>query len=145
MGRVVRLVTFVDVADANAGPRQISVSARHEAELDDGRRVLLLDDRGWNESGPADPWAGKSVEDIVFTTRMVVGPDEPFGGHSYADMAADHWAELAGTLQQQGIAVDPAQLERLRHDVVLSERLLSRLGRAHVVDPGAAGRPRPEY
>lgn len=127
MGRVVRLVTFVDVADPNTG--QISVSARHEAELDDGRQVLLLDDRGWNESGPLDPWAGKSVEDIVFTTRMVVGPDEPFGGRSYADMAADHWAELAGTLRQQGIAVDPAQLERLPHDVVLSDRLLGRLGR----------------
>jgi hypothetical protein len=31
-----------------------------------------------------------SVEDIVDTTRMVVGPDEPFGERSHEDMEADH-------------------------------------------------------
>ncbi len=70
---VVRLVTFLDVGDS-AGPRQVSVSARHEVELGDGRRVLLLDDRGWS-------------------------------------------------------AADASELEPSPHDVVLSERLLGRLGR----------------
>ena len=129
MGRVVRLVTFVDVADATVDPRRISVSARHEAELDDGDRVLLLDDRGWTESGPPDVWATTSVEDMEFTARTVVGPDEPFGGHTYADMAADHWASLAGTLEQHGVSITAAHLARLPHDVMLSERLLRRLGR----------------
>lgn len=135
MGPVASLVTFVDVADQVADPRRLSVSARHEAVLADGRRVLLLDDRGWTESGPADLWALTSVEDIVETARVVVGPDEPFGGHSFEDMAADHWAQLAGTLQQQGIAADASELRRLRHDVVLSERLRGRLG----IGPGHAG------
>ena len=77
---LMRLVTFVDVDSADL--RRISVSALHEAELADGRRLLLLDDRGWSESGPLDIWATTSVEDIVFTARTVVGPDEPFGGRT---------------------------------------------------------------
>jgi len=47
---VTRLVTFVDVDDNVADARQMSVSARHEAVLVNGRRVLLLDDRGWSSS-----------------------------------------------------------------------------------------------
>lgn len=121
-----RLVTSVDVTVADA--RQASLSARHEAELVDGRRVLLLGDRGWSVSGPPDVWAGTSVEDVVGTARVVVGPDEPFGRRSHQDMASDHWAQLAGVLRQQGIAVDARELQRLPHDVELSERLLARVG-----------------
>ena len=128
MSPVVRLVTFVDVNDEIADPRRISVSARQEAELDDGRRVLLLDDRGWSESGPPDIWATTSVEDIEFTAQTVVGPDEPFGDRTHPEMVADHWSSLAGTLEQQGVLAETSQLERLPHQVVLSERLLGRLG-----------------
>ena len=101
MVSVVRLVTFVDANDDVPNDRLISVSARQEAELDDGRRVLLLDDRGWSESGPAHIWATTSVADMEFTARTVVGPDEPFGGHTYRSMAAGHWVTLAATLVQQ--------------------------------------------
>ena len=106
----------------------MSVSARHEAVLGDGRRVLLLDDRGWGVSGPPDIWAVTSVEDVVATARVVVGPDEPFGGRSHEDMQADHWASLAGVLRRQGVPADAVEMRRLPHDVVLSERLLARLG-----------------
>jgi hypothetical protein len=115
----------------------MSVSARHEAVLVDGRRVLLLDDRGWCSSGPPNIWAVTSVEDIVDTARMVVGPDEPFGGRSHEDMEADHGAHLSEVLQQQGIVAGALELMRLPHDVVLSERLLARLGH----DPGDAVQP----
>jgi hypothetical protein len=91
---VTRLVTFVDVEDDVADPRQMSVSARHEAVLVNGRCVLLLDDRGWSASGPPNIWAITSVEDIVDTARMIVGPDEPFGGRSQQEMEADHWAPV---------------------------------------------------
>ena len=124
---VVRLVTFVDVTNDVADHRRISVSALHEAVLADGRRGLLLDDRGWSASGPPDIWARTSVEEIVFTARTVVGPDEPFGGRTYEDMAIDHWAQLAGNLRPQGIVIDPSVLRQLPHDVVLSERLRARL------------------
>jgi hypothetical protein len=128
MGPVRRLVTFVEVDELVSDVRRISVSARHEAVLVNGRRVLLLDDRGWSVSGSPNIWAATSVEDIVDTTRMVVGPDEPSDGHSHEDMEADHWALLAATLRQQGVDADAPELKRLPHDVVLSKRLLARVG-----------------
>jgi hypothetical protein len=134
---VTRLVTFVDVDGDVADSGRMSLSARLEAVLVDGRRALLLDDRGWTASGPADIWSRTSVEDIEGTARMVVGPDEPFGGRSPEDMAADHWAWLTRHLTQQGVAADAVELQRLPHDVVLSERLLVRLGH----DPGDAVQP----
>ena len=122
-------MTSVDLSDDADDDRRLSVSARHEAELAGGRRVLLLDDRGWSASGPPDIWAHTSVEEIADTARTVVGPDEPHGGRSAADMAADHWTEMAGRLRRSGVVVDAAELRRLPHDVVLSERVVRRAGR----------------
>lgn len=127
MSAVTRLVTFVDVDD-QADDRQISVSARHEAELADGSRVLLLSDRGWGASGPPDIWVRTSVKDIVGTTRTAVGPDEPFGGRTPDETEADHWSSLQQIAQRQGVTVDAAELRQLPHDIVLSPRLLARLG-----------------
>jgi hypothetical protein len=160
MPRVVRLVTLVDVAegsdvggisasmprevrgwtDARPGagedvdPRRISLSARHEAVLEDGRRLLLLDDRGWTEEARGagtddidDLWALTPERDIVETARMVVGPDEPFGGRSQDEMETDHWSALAENLRAHGVVVDAGELRRLPHDVVLSDRLRARL------------------
>lgn len=145
MAAVTRLVTLVDVRDEVADHRQMSVSARHEALLADGQRVLLLDDRGWTESAlraswgevpdrdswreHLDIWAVTSVEDIEETARVVVGPDEPPDGYSQEEMDASHWAYLADVLRQQGVVVDALELKRLPHDVVLSERLLGGIGR----------------
>ena len=145
MAAVTRLVTLVDVQDDVADPRQMSVSALHEAVLEDGRRVLLLDDRGWTSAAltaswgevpdgesrrdQLDTWAVTSVEDIEETARVVVGPDEPPEGYSQEEAEADHWAHLADVLRQQGVVVDALELKQLPHDVVLSERLLARIGR----------------
>jgi hypothetical protein len=145
MAAVTRLITLVDVNDENSDAHQMSVSARHEAVLADGRRMLLLDDRGWtssalrawvgevpdSESRPDEPdiWAITSVEDIEESARLVVGPDEPPEGRSQEDAEADHWTYLAGVLRQQGVVVDVLELKRLPHDVVLSEPLQARIGR----------------
>jgi hypothetical protein len=145
---VTRLVTFVDLREGVGDARQLSVSARHEAVLSDGRRVLLLDDRGWTSSlrtafyaGDAsdrdsareeqpDIWATTSVEDIEEEARMVVGTDEPLDGFSQEDAEQGHWAYLSDVLRQHGVVVDALDLRRLPHDVVLSERLLARVGRS---------------
>jgi hypothetical protein len=128
MAAVVRLVTLVDIDADRTGARQMSVSARHEAVLADGRRVLLLDDRGWTTSGNVpDIWATTSVEDIEEEARMVVGPDEPFAGRSQEYMDATHWAYLSEILRRHGVVVDAEELKRLPHDVLLSERLRVRL------------------
>ena len=167
MHRVVRLVTRADVReDGDVGstavsapvdargwtegprgggrdvdPRRISVSARHEAVLEDGSRLLLLDDRGWTEElrgagaeGIDDLWALTPERDIVETARMVVGPDEPFGGRTQDDMETDHWNALAGILLAQGVVVDAGELRQLPHEVELSDRLRERLGQS----PGGA-------
>jgi hypothetical protein len=131
---VVRLVTLADVDDGGDA-RRISVSARHEAVLEDGRRVVLLDDRGWSEElggagadEVADIWALSSEQDIAETARTVVGPDEPFGGRTPGDMETDHWNTLAEKLHARGIVVEAGELKRLPHEVVVSEALLGRLG-----------------
>lgn len=130
MAVVARLVTFVDVRDA-AAAGHMSASARHEAVLSDGTRVLLLDDRGWSSSFPGgdrDPWSSASVEEMETTARAVVGPDEPFGEHSQEDMEASHWSYLADVLRKQGVVVEATSLRHLEHDVVLAPRVLARLG-----------------
>ena len=140
MAAVTRLETLVDVNDENSDARQMSVSARHEAELADGRRVVLLDDRGWTSSALRatatrevpdlpDIWAVTTVEDIEESARVVVGPDEPPDGYSQEEAEAAHWAYLADVLREQGIVADVLELKRLPHEVVLSERLRARIGR----------------
>lgn len=125
MAALRRLVTFADVDDDAVTSGQVSVSARHEAELADGTRVLLLDDRGWGSSAS---WVDISADEIRETTRMVVGPDEPSDDHSHEDMAAGHWAALRDILRRHGIVVDATELRRLPHDILLSERLRAHLG-----------------
>jgi hypothetical protein len=134
MVAVARFVTFADVGGDVADVAQASVSTRHEAALTDSRRVVIFDDRGWSWSVHGgkgdivqDPWTSTSPEDIEDTARVVVGPDEPFDGRSHDDMEADHWAYIAGLLQQHDVGVTAHKLKRLPHDVVLSERLLARV------------------
>lgn len=149
MSAVARLLTFVDLNDADdAGPaaRRMSVTARHEAVLADGRRVVLLDDRGWCERlvvvrcgqrsdenrgcaelDPPSIWASETVEELTRTARVVVGPDEPFEGRSQADMEAGHWDALARILRRHGVESAAGELRALRHDVELSDRVLARI------------------
>jgi hypothetical protein len=98
--------------------------------LEDGSRRLLLDDRGWTQElrGAGadlvdDLWALTPEGDIVETARLVVGPDEPFGGRTQDDMETDHWETLAGILRAQGVVVDAGELRQLPHEVELSDRL----------------------
>ncbi|MGP3967014.1 hypothetical protein [Streptomyces sp. 6N223] len=135
---VIRLVTHADLDDGATDARQMSVSARLTAVLADGRGLVLLDDRGWSSSphgGGADIRAWISAEEVASTARVVVGPDEPGDGETHEQVAAGHWASLAGILGQQGVDVDARELERLPHDVVLSARL-----RAWIAEGPGAGR-----
>ncbi len=138
MKRLKRLVTFVDL-DGQADDDTISVSTRHEVELANGSRALLLGDRGWAQSGPPNIWEYTSVQDIVNTSRMVVGPDEPPTGLSYEQMETDHWDRLAEVLRRSELVVDALELKRLPHDVLLTEQLLARLGHELNADPCDVG------
>jgi len=127
-----RLVTSVDL-DRTAGPKigtddQMAVSALLELKLDDGRRVVLLDDRGWSSHGRG-VWAHTSIDDLTETSRMVVGPDEPPEGVSYEQEATMRWDELATRAREQGIDVDGSDLVALPHDVDISPGVRARVAR----------------
>jgi hypothetical protein len=133
MPDVVRLETIADLQRAE-NARDMSVSARLEAVLADGRRIVLLDGRGWTGSlrgfgaDDMDVWVTSSEAEIAETARAVVGPDEAYGGRSQSEMDAGHWTTLAETLRAQGVDATGDDLRRLPHDVVLGERLRARLG-----------------
>jgi hypothetical protein len=101
--------------------------------------VVIFDDRGWSWSvhhgggGEGDmrldPWTSTSLEDIEFTARVVVGPDEPVRGRSQNDAATAHWTYVAGLLREQGVSVTPHVLLELPHDVVVSDVLRAHIGR----------------
>jgi hypothetical protein len=131
---VVRFVTLVDFDDGDADePRHMSVQARHEAEVADGRRLVLFD-RGWSSGlhgelpDGADIWSLTPVADVEQLARVFVGPDEPPEGRSQEDAEADYWVTVADLLRDRGFDVAIETLRRLPHDVVLSERLRRRLG-----------------
>lgn len=132
MPDVVRLETIADLQRAE-NARDMSVSARLEAVLGDGRRVVLLDGRGWTSSlrglgaDDMDVWATSSEAEIAETARTVVGPDEAYGGRSQSEMDAGHWTTLAETLRAEGVEATADHLRGLPHDVVLTERLRARL------------------
>lgn len=128
MTHVRRLITTVD--EQICGPkrksvgRTLSVSALHEAELDDGSRVLLLDDRGWSSSAL---WSESAKQEIIDTSRDVVGPDEPYGDQTYEEAALAHWEYLAAVLARAGIIVQGAKMRLLPHDVILTRQVMDRI------------------
>ncbi|MDT0307427.1 hypothetical protein RM780_10675 [Streptomyces sp. DSM 44917] len=130
MADVTRLVTHVELdGDAPPGRRSLSVSARLEAVLTDGRTVVLLNDRGWTSSlsGEGPPgWI--TAEEIEETARTVVGPDEPGEDQTHVEATAAHWRSLAATLTHAGAPTAPETLERLPRTVHLGPRLRAWLG-----------------
>gem|GEM_PF-2529094 len=129
-----RLITSVEVADpetpATVADRSLQIGASHELELADGRRVTLLDDRGWMVSGPVRIWSHTSLDDVIASARAVVGPDEPVDGASSEQAEADHWAYLAAHARDGGVTIAPADLARLPHDVEVGPGIRDRLATA---------------
>lgn len=127
-----RLVTSVDVDDDDEPQAaRMSVSVRHEAELDDGRRVVLLDDRGWSSKSSAhNIWDRTSAEELVRTAQKVVSPAYDYSeedGCSRDFVEGFHFGMLVGILWQQGVVTSAPQLQEMPHDVELSDRVLARL------------------
>jgi hypothetical protein len=118
MGSARPLVTFADLDDRDRGH---SISARLVAELEDGSHVVLLDDRGWT-SGRGGV-ASHSPEEVEMTARIVVGPDEPWGDQTRAQVESDHWATLERKPRDARVDTDGTDLRALPHDVEISDRL----------------------
>lgn len=134
MDRAERLITFLDVAQGAGAPLEresaMSLSALHQLELTSGRRVVLLDDRGWSCGGAPDIWARVSLEEMAEISRAVVGPDEPPPGHSLDEATAAHWAHLAATAREHGVQVEAGEIAALPHHVEISQNVRTRAARS---------------
>lgn len=123
MAVVTRFVSVVELTEG-ANSQGISVSVLLEAELANGRSLVVLDDRGWNSS---QPWDQVQPEQIRETARTVVGPDEPYGEQTMADAVTAYWDYIRRILAEYGIESRSTELQAIPHEVVLSERVLERL------------------
>lgn len=124
MATISRLVSVAEVNETHDPSAGLSVSVSLSAELEDGRTILVLDDRGWNSS---QPWADATSAAIQQTARDVVGPDEPYGDQTMEGAIADYWEYLRKILAAQGVETNSGVLRTVPHDVVLSESVLTRL------------------
>lgn len=123
MAVVTRFVSVVELTEG-ANSQGVSVSVLLEAELANGRSLVVLDDRGWNSS---QPWDQVQPEQIRETARTVVGPDEPYGEQTMADAVTAYWDYIRRILAEYGIESRSTELQAIPHEVVLSERVLERL------------------
>jgi len=132
--KATRLLTSIEIDEPATTPRdadhEMSLSAVLELELASGRRVTLLDDRGWSSSGPSNIWAYTSLTDLADTARTVVGPDEPHDGEPDEDAEQGYWAQMAANARAQGVHIDPGDLAALPHDVDISRDIRARVARA---------------
>jgi len=101
----------------------------HEyAELADGRRLTLHEERGFSGSSmpttgpaPSDQWRYLTLENLERDVRTTVLPDDD-------DTQDEHpWEWLAGLLRVHGIEATAEELRLPPYDVVFSERLRARV------------------
>jgi hypothetical protein len=98
----------------------------HEfAELADGRRLTLHEERGFTTSrgsAPSDMSWYLTLEHLERDVRTTVLPDDD-------DTQDEHpWEWLAGLIRAHGVEATAEELRLLPYDVVFSERLRARLG-----------------
>lgn len=117
-----RLVTTAEL-DTRTPFAPVSIRARLDLELDDGKRVLLLEDRGWSSSRPASSWTIELVTEIEDTARMVVGPDAAYDDWTPEQIADGHWATISRIATSRGAVLSADELRGLRHDAVLGPQL----------------------
>jgi hypothetical protein len=100
--------------------RGLSFRVQEFAELSDGRRITLHDERGYGTSGPEDPWQFQTSESIEADVRTTVLPDD--------DDGEEHpWEWLVELLQTQGVEATPEQLKQVPYRVEFSQRLAAKL------------------
>jgi hypothetical protein len=117
---VARLVTYASLREVTSS--RYGVDLRHFARLDDGREILLLDDRGFN-GGSHSAGIPSSREQVELDARTCVGPDEPVDQQTWEQVEARHWEFIAERLGAAGVTIRADEVGRLEHDVVLNERL----------------------
>jgi hypothetical protein len=105
----------------------ISFDVHEFADLDDGRRLTLHEERGFTISllastgpEPSDQWRYLTLENLERDVRTTVLPDD--------DTGDEHpWEWLAGLLHARGVEATAEELRLLPYVVEFSERIRARL------------------
>lgn len=124
-GRVVGLGAICDLGlQRPDDARSQSFSVSEYVTLEDGRRVILHEDRGFtiglgssNESGPADLRRRLTLEILTRQVLNVVLPDD--------DDAEEHhpWWWLADLARARALNVSADDLRSLRYEVLFTDRV----------------------
>ena len=100
--------------------RKLTFRVQEFADLDDGRRITLHDERGYSTSGPEDPWQFQTSESIEADVRTTVLPDD--------DDGEEHpWEWLVELLRAQGVDASVEELKQVPYRVEFSQRLHDKL------------------
>ena len=99
--------------------RGVSFVVHEFADLADGRRITLHEDRGFTTSAQ---WRYLTLDDLERDVRTTVLPDDD-------DTQDEHpWEWLAELLHVRGVDATAEELRLVPYNVVFSERLRARLG-----------------
>ena len=106
--------------------RGLSFVVHEFAELADGRRLTLHEERGFTTglggSAPSDMWRYLTLEHLERDVRTTVLPDDDHTQDEHP------WEWLAGLIRAHGLEATAGELRLLPYDVVFSERLRARHG-----------------
>ena len=131
-GRVVGLGAICDLRPQRfEEARSQSFSVREFVTLEDGRRVILHEDRGFTigwrssgESGPGDIRGHETLESMTRNVLNVVLPDDD-------ECAEDHpWSWLADLARARGLNVTAEDLRSLPYEVILTDKVIRWLASA---------------
>jgi hypothetical protein len=129
-GRVVGLGAICDLGPQRSdGSGDQSFSVSEFATLEDGRRVILHDERGFTlgwrssgESGSGDVREHETLESLTRDVLNVVLPDDD-------ECAEDHpWSWLADLARARGLNVTAEDLRALPYEVIFTEKVRRWLG-----------------
>ena len=123
-GRIVGLGAICDLRPEQADPRDQSFSVSEFVTLEDGRRVLLHEDRGFTigvrstgEWKPRDARWALTLEGLTSDVLLVVIPDDD------DDTEPHPWSWLADLARSRGLDVTADDLRELPYDVVFTDKL----------------------
>lgn len=123
-GRVVGLGAICDLRSPHADSRDQSFGVSEFVTLEDGRRVLLHEDRGFTggvrstgEPKPRDYRCGLTLEQLTRDVLLVVLPDDD------DDTQPHPWSWLSDLARSRGLDVTAEDLRELPYDVVFTDKL----------------------
>lgn len=123
-GRIVGVGAICDLRPQRPDPRSRSFSVSEFVALEDGRRIILHEDRGFTigwrssgESGSGDSKEHKTLESLRQDVLTVVLPDDD-------ESTEEHpWSWLADLARARGLNVTAEDLRGLPYEVIFTEKV----------------------